>query len=291
MKFELDRLTDYSDKALLAEVRRVAALIPTGPLPSSLFDEHGKVHSSTLRNRFGNWRKVLEAVGLGERFDDSTEAWTREEIIGALKSLAVERGDNFVPKRLLTERYGISDRPIRRMFGSYRHAVEAANLAQTPGGVRYSDDERFENMIAVWTALGRQPRYSEMTRPPSVIGPKAYVSRWGSWRAALKAFVEQVNRDSPTEVRSTSGEPDAQLATELVEAKQTPRGPSLGLRFHVLKRDRFRCVLCGRSPATHTITLHVDHVIPWSKDGATTADNLRSLCDECNLGRGNRHDV
>jgi 5-methylcytosine-specific restriction endonuclease McrA len=64
------------------------------------------------------------------------------------------------------------------------------------------------------------------------------------------------------------------------------RQVKLGLRYEVLKRDRFRCVLCGASPATHLgCVLHVDHVIPWSKGGKTIADNLRSLCETCNLGK------
>lgn len=31
--------------------------------------------------------------------------------------------------------------------------------------------------------------------------------------------------------------------------------------------------------------LHVDHVIPWSKGGETTLENLRVLCSVCNIGK------
>jgi 5-methylcytosine-specific restriction endonuclease McrA len=45
---------------------------------------------------------------------------------------------------------------------------------------------------------------------------------------------------------------------------------SLRLRFTILKRDNYSCRKCGRSPAKDpNIVLHVDHIIPWSKDGET----------------------
>jgi hypothetical protein len=67
------------------------------------------------------------------------------------------------------------------------------------------------------------------------------------------------------------------------------RDPSIGLRFKVLQRDRFKCVLCGDHPARNAErVLHVDHVTPWSKGGKTREDNLRTLCATCNVGRGNR---
>ena len=56
------------------------------------------------------------------------------------------------------------------------------------------------------------------------------------------------------------------------------------LRYSILKRDGFRCKICGRS-AEDGVKLHVDHIIPVSKGGKTTPDNLRTLCDQCNLGK------
>lgn len=54
------------------------------------------------------------------------------------------------------------------------------------------------------------------------------------------------------------------------------------LRFQVLSRDKFRCVLCGESESK----LHVDHLTPVSKSGKNDMDNLMTLCQECNLGKG-----
>ena len=62
---------------------------------------------------------------------------------------------------------------------------------------------------------------------------------------------------------------------------------STTLRYLVLNRDRFRCALCGRSPLTDpSVELHLDHIIPFSKGGTTTSENLQTLCRECNMGKG-----
>lgn len=59
------------------------------------------------------------------------------------------------------------------------------------------------------------------------------------------------------------------------------------LRYQVLKRDCFKCCICGASPAKDSsVELHVDHIIPWSKGGETVMDNLQTLCSRCNLGKG-----
>lgn len=57
------------------------------------------------------------------------------------------------------------------------------------------------------------------------------------------------------------------------------------LRFQVLKRDNFRCKFCGRGE-TDGVKLHIDHIIPVANGGSDDEDNLHTLCDECNLGKG-----
>jgi hypothetical protein len=56
------------------------------------------------------------------------------------------------------------------------------------------------------------------------------------------------------------------------------------LRFEILKRDSFCCQYCGRRSAPG-IQLHVDHVIPVCKGGATIYLNLVTACGDCNAGK------
>lgn len=49
------------------------------------------------------------------------------------------------------------------------------------------------------------------------------------------------------------------------------------VRREVWYRDGGRCVICGSDSY-----LELDHIIPWSKGGATSVDNLQLLCRKCN---------
>jgi len=65
-----------------------------------------------------------------------------------------------------------------------------------------------------------------------------------------------------------------------------PRGPRVAgarLRFLVFRRDAYTCQYCGRKAPE--FPLHVDHIVPWSKGGATVLENLRTACSACNLGK------
>lgn len=55
------------------------------------------------------------------------------------------------------------------------------------------------------------------------------------------------------------------------------------LRRAVFERDGFRCRHCGDQ-----FELHADHIYPESKGGATTLDNLQTLCRVCNFRKGKR---
>jgi 5-methylcytosine-specific restriction endonuclease McrA len=288
-RFELEKLSSYDDQSLIDELRRVAALIPEPKFGSSKYDSLGKVHSTTLRTRFGTWRQVLSAAGLENRFDESKDPWTREKIIERLQSVAQRTGRKSVTIRELSEDDGPTSRPVHRLFGTYRKALEAASLSQNRGGIRHTDEECYENLLAVWTAIGRQPNYAELKSAPSKVGPKAYISRWGSWRKALQAFIDRVNQDAPDESRKPEARDE--LYDKAIRVKRTSRDIPLGLRYTVLVRNRFRCVICGRSPATNlNVNLHVDHLKAWANGGETKLENLRSLCSDCNLGKGSREE-
>lgn len=286
MRFELEHLESYDNEALLAELRRVAALIQTPKITIDQFTALAKVHGSTLQKRFGGWRRALQAAGLGARVDDGGRKKSRDEVLEAIKATASKLQKTILTRREFEAHTGIADEPVRRIFGSWKGALEAAGLGQSALGKRYTDEQCFENMLSVWTHHGRPPQHDEMNQAPSVVGSKAYVRRWGTWRKALAAFVQRVNSepDARTPPQAIASE---DRGNEPPEPKRGPRDIPLALRYYVLKRDSFRCVTCGASPAiSRGVVLHVDHIQPWARGGATVADNLRTLCEPCNLGKG-----
>jgi hypothetical protein len=197
VRIELDRLSSYDDAALIAELHRVAALIPGRRLRRADFEEHSKVSASTLGRRFGTWERALDAAGLGERLDASTLGRSRDHVLAEIRRVARELDSKVLRRNEFFARSAVGARPIKRLFRSWSNVPNAADLDQSSIGKRYTDEECFENLLAVWTRLGRPPRHREMALPPSTIGPKAYVHRWRTWRRALSAFVEQVSAESP----------------------------------------------------------------------------------------------
>ncbi len=297
MDFNLDRLLEYSDEALIEEIRRVAALCPENILTKSFFKQHGRVGLTTLRRRFGQWLDVLKIAGLEHKYSGQpiSKAMVRqlsrdlsnEEILNELKRVARLLNQKHLTTTDIQEHSHIGPDVIRSRFGSWKNGLMQCGLSSSKYGERYKDEECFENLLNVWTALGRRPLYREMYSPPSIVGGKVYAVRWGTWMKACKAFIEWTNRDSVANVT----QPKSSSSKEKLGSERPVRRRevSLGTRFRVLQRDNFKCVLCGESPATTLgCKLHVDHIVPFSKGGSCTENNLRTLCKDCNIGRGNR---
>lgn len=204
-----------------------------------------------------------------------------DALITDLQRVAQLLNSDTVPQR----KYGIFGTydysTVIRRFGSWNNALRIAGLSLS-NEVDISDERLFENLLVLWQHLGRQPRRSELSSPPSTISQTPYSRRFGSWTASLGAFVNYANGCG---VESSVAQPEAEFA-----CRTTGRDPSLRLRWHVLQRDRFTCCACGASPAfVPGVELHVDHRVPWSKGGETALENLQTLCSICNLGKSNLH--
>lgn len=59
------------------------------------------------------------------------------------------------------------------------------------------------------------------------------------------------------------------------------------MRYDIMNRDGFKCVICGAS-AKEGAHLHIDHIVPISKGGKSVPSNLRTLCERCNIGKSNK---
>jgi 5-methylcytosine-specific restriction endonuclease McrA len=62
-------------------------------------------------------------------------------------------------------------------------------------------------------------------------------------------------------------------------------------KFEIFERDGYRCYLCGTTVVIHIEDGHpnkatIDHVIPLSKGGGHTEENVKTCCFECNNLKG-----
>jgi len=61
------------------------------------------------------------------------------------------------------------------------------------------------------------------------------------------------------------------------------------LREFIKRRDNYTCQNCYASVAQQNLLLlEVDHIIPISKGGLSTKDNLQTLCWKCNRTKSNK---
>jgi 5-methylcytosine-specific restriction endonuclease McrA len=72
----------------------------------------------------------------------------------------------------------------------------------------------------------------------------------------------------------------------LVEYRRIPHQTRALSRKNILLRDRNTCQYCGKILAAGELTL--DHVIPRSRGGASTWENLVACCHTCNRKKGNQ---
>lgn len=214
-------------------------------------------------------------------------AYSDAELLESLHRYASNSRVAHVSSRAFSEATGIAEATVTNHFGSWREFCSKAGLAP-----RYqrtvSHQSLFENLEHVWQYLGRQPRAKEMKQPLSSISISRYQKEFNEpWHRVCLRFLSWESGAPTSEIEREAVAPPSSAQV----SRASRRGVTLSLRYAVLKRDGFRCVKCGASPATNrAVQLHVDHVIAWANGGQTALSNLQSLCSNCNLGKSNRHD-
>ncbi len=169
-----------------------------------------------------------------------------------------------------------SSSTIATRFGTWNEALEKAGVERS-NKRNIADDDLFRNLVEVWTKLGRQPKFRDLSSDNSLYSTSTYAQRFGAWRNALSKFVDWANQEN------IAMDPKNQRETAVCK---TPRNVNWRLRAQVLMRDGATCRLCGASVQTGA-KLQVDHIHPWSKGGETKIENLQILCEVCNFGKGN----
>ncbi|MDJ0389370.1 HNH endonuclease [Roseomonas sp. E05] len=113
------------------------------------------------------------------------------------------------------------------------------------------------------------------------------LSLW-SWQDAVKAvYLDRVSVLSEYDTTVHSPRHAIRLPSVIALKEYIPaaRRPAF-TRFNVFLRDSFTCVYCGAEHPTHELTF--DHVIPRSRGGRTSWENVVTACGPCNLRKGSK---
>lgn len=133
---EIDFLVDYTDAALLDELRRIAQITASGTVTTRDLKRIGRASPSTIIRRFGSLRRALQLAGLSSgRFMKATD----EELIAIIIDLWLKVLDKEgrSPQQDDLKKYGfpLSYDTINRRFGSWRKALVKAHSSVTEESV------------------------------------------------------------------------------------------------------------------------------------------------------------
>lgn len=239
-------------KVILAKSKRV----------NSLLALNRTIHFSTIQYRYSNHqtcnsKRQLDYLSMDEyliALIDSNESFYRN-IINTISS-NISKYNNYIRqtqaiKSSATEEFCNSFGFTLTKFLNYEERVFKSKTLRKPQG----------DVIVYCKATYTSPQ-----------GRNHYWKEQSYHYGELKRFF-----DHTVELKAQRKTRQYQIKVE--RAKMTD-----SLRYDILKRDNFRCQICGSS-AQDGVKLHVDHIIPVAKGGRTIASNLRTLCDRCNMGK------
>jgi 5-methylcytosine-specific restriction endonuclease McrA len=127
--------------------------------------------------------------------------------------------------------------------------------------------------------------YCELAEVIHIEDGKFATYSFDSWRemSELRADMKQADEDW---IRSVNFEIQVPRVVRLLRFDRLPKQKLHLNRRNVLARDSHLCQYCGRHFPTHLLS--IDHVVPRSRGGETTWENVVCACLTCNVKKGGR---
>lgn len=186
-------------------------------------------------------------------------------------------------RRLLTIQQALKNVDTNRGL-YYRYQCELSGLCST---ISNTDCKRLNVPLSRFTKEEKKMIASIVQHPIITLQAqcaKEYTSPAGRNNYYSEyIFSEKTIQDTVDKIQ----EDVKRKSTETYRRKVERQRVTEKLRYQVMRRDGFRCQLCGATQADG-VKLHVDHIIPISKGGTSDIDNLRTLCEICNRGKGDQ---
>jgi hypothetical protein len=199
--------------------------------------------------------------------------------------------DNFIKIRRVSAlriKNPVSSRPIRR-YVPPSHQVEVQGYWRNLPPGSWGTDANGQK-IEGKTWIKGHFRWLSLPEKPKEVLLKSKISL-ARVIAASEELFKSVSDHQPPRRESNAVHPGLSPTTFSKVSRETAyferKKLTTKLRFRILDRDDYRCVLCGADAAMDSsVRLDVDHIVPISEGGKTTPENLRTLCSRCNNGKG-----
>lgn len=177
------------------------------------------------------------------QLNDRINPPTTAQLLTDLRATAQKLGQNTITRQQYRQHGNHYPTRYIRTFGSWNNAVLQAGL-QIKKRYNIPVADLFTNLRQLWHTLGRQPTTTDLYPPGSRFGMRPYLRIFRTWTNALTQFVASENK-------TTTQQPNHPIppTTQPPQKQPTPKTITHRLRYQVLRRDNFRCRICGASPA------------------------------------------
>ena len=107
-----------------------------------------------------------------------------------------------------------------------------------------------------------------------------------NWREVGQLKLELNDCENVDWIRAVNFEIEVPRIVRLLRYDRIPRNGVKFNRRNIFLRDENRCQYCGKRFGTHRLSL--DHVMPKSRGGKATWENIVCACLDCNVRKGGR---
>lgn len=137
-------------------------------------------------------------------------------------------------------------------------------------------------MLSKYPSLVLNADYSPISVHP--------LSTWSFERTLRNYLKDRINvlESYDTTLRSPSFEYNPPSVVALKRYIKRPQRVVFN-RYNIFLRDDFTCQYCAKRFSSYELTF--DHVVPRSKGGQTSFDNIVACCVPCNTKKSNKQDV
>lgn len=216
------RQTRFSDNDCLENLLAVWMHYGRQPFARHLDEPPSQVKHFVYVRKWGTWLRALAAfmqwVGsnpeisggvvriIKEQYEYSSNRkrpeyrraprYTDEELISELRRVGEMVNGEVVRPSFFEASARMTAKTIRDRFGSWQQALRKAGLREGEPPrhwKRYTEEDCYQNLLAVWAYYRRRPSRKEIARPPSRVALWTYRYKWGDWQKAVDAFLDWAN--------------------------------------------------------------------------------------------------
>lgn len=193
-KFEPNKLLNYDDNSIIAELKRVYFTHYDGrQMTTKEFDKFSRVSAGTVIKRFTSWNHALKIAGI-QTLNEISKPIIKADIERIIR---LKNGE-YITLEFYKNNGGRFSKPtIKKYFENKEWAeILASEFSLYP--IRKiiivdkqvevkTEEQLFDQIKNIWNEIGRRPTYSEF-REKANFGTKIYERRYGSWTKAIEAF-------------------------------------------------------------------------------------------------------